>query len=208
MTISFPRTDILDTFFLADQMFKLQSRQELNTQANGIVRGKDMGSALWMAEYTTAPIHRDDAPAAEAKLWSLDGVINPFTACDLRRPYPALYPTGVFNDTGTLHTVDSNRKSIRIQALDAAFQLSIGDYLAFDYGGSRALHQVVEAATANGSGLTPLFEVRPHVREGYSIAGAVVLKNPKGFFTLLPNSIEQQLQGIHTVLRFKAVQYL
>jgi len=208
MSISFPRTDILSSLRITAGPFRLVSRQEMSRQANGVSRGKDFGSPLWFFDCTSAPIYKDDAPGIEAPFHSLDGVINTFEAGDLRRPYPRAHADGNFVDGGTLHTVDASRKSIRLNNLGAGFQLSVGDYLAFNYGAFRALHQVMEAATADGAGLTPLFEVRPHVRDGYTLTAAVTLKNPKGIFTLLPDSYEPQVQGAFTVINFKAVQYL
>ncbi len=63
----------------------------------------------------------DDAIAFEAALDSLDGVIFPFEARDLRKPYPRAYKSGVFSDTGTLTSVNANNKSIIISALPAGF---------------------------------------------------------------------------------------
>lgn len=209
MAISFPRTDILTPFYFANQSFRLVSRQEMSTQANGVVIGKDLGSALWLADYSTVTIPNDDALTLEAKLNSLDGVINPFSAGDIRRPYPKSHPDGVFGDTGILHSVNANNKAISIGSLDAGFVLSPGDYLSFVYGSAVAFHQVVEGVTANGSGLTAEFEVRPHLRTGWSLSAAITLKLPKGNFTLLPGSISSQTQGpFNSVISFKAVQYL
>lgn len=211
MTIAFPRTDILAPFLYATQSFRLVSRQETSTQASGVVRGKDLGSALWMADYSTFALPNDDALTLEAKLNSLDGVIGVFEAGDVRRSYPKAHPGGAFGDTAKLNSVDASTRAISLKGLDAGFQLSVGDYLAFDYGGSRALHQVMEDIAADGTGLTGLFEVRPHVRPGYVLSPntAVTLKQPKGRFTLLPGSISTASQGpVFSVVSFKAAQYL
>jgi hypothetical protein len=214
MALTFPRTDILTAVAFADQGFDLMSLQELSRQANNITRGKDFGSALWMATYTTDKLLNDDAVAYEALLNSLDGVINPFMAGDLRRLYPRLHADGAFADTGVIDTIDDNNKALRIGSLPAGLQLSVGDYLAFGYGSdptSRALHQVMEAATADAEGLTPLFEVRPHIREGWvnDPPIAVALKQPRAEFVLMPGSIDKRMQGgRYSVITFKAVQSL
>jgi hypothetical protein len=209
MSLSFPLVDLQSFVPIASQSFLLISRQELSRQANGITIGKDFGSAIWMPEFSTDVVNNDDAVAYEAKLNSLDGVINMFAAGDLRRRYPRAYPTGNFNDTGVLASVNANNKALAISGLDPSFVLSIGDYLSFDYSGGRALHQVVEAATADGSGATTQFEVRPHIRAGYTVSTPITLKKPQGYFILMPGSIQAKSNGpVTSVVSFKAVQFL
>lgn len=209
MSISFPRTDILTPFLFASQSLRLSSRQEFSRLASGITIGKDLGPALWLADYTTVALPNDDALTLEAKLNSLDGLIGTFEAGDIRRPYPKSHPDGVFGDTGVLHSVNANNKAISIGSLDAGMVLSVGDYLSFDYAGARALHQVVEAVVASGAGLTSEFEVRPHLRAGWTVGAAIKLKQPKGVFTLLPDSISSATVGpMDSTISFKAVQYL
>jgi hypothetical protein len=210
MAISFPRTDILTQVNFADQTFQLVSRQELSRQANGQTIGKDFGSAIWTATYTTVPLPNDDAVAYEAALNSLDGVIEPFEAYDLRRIYPREYPTGSCND-GVLNSVNVNNKAISLSGLAAGQIVSAGDYLSFTYGSSRALQQVMESVTADGSGLTSEFEVRPHIRPGFTLSPstAVTVKIPSGLFTLVPGSVSSKLSGsIYSSVSFQGVQFL
>ncbi|MCK1583274.1 hypothetical protein IVB03_27850 [Bradyrhizobium sp. 168] len=209
MSISFPRTDILTPFLFASQSLRLSSRQEFSRMASGITIGKDLGSALWFADYTTVALPNDDALTLEAKLNSLDGVIGTFEAGDIRRPYPKAHEDGVFGDTGIIHSVNANNKALSLSGLDAGMALSVGDYLSFDYGGARALHQVVEGVVASGAGLTSEFEVRPHIRSGWSLSAAVKLKLPKGVFILIPDSVASATASpMDSIISFKAVQYL
>lgn len=209
MTISFPLTTLLSATDFQDQTFQPVSRQELSRQANGRTIGKDFGSAIWLANYTTKPIFNDDALAYEAALDSLDGVVQTFEAYDLRRPYPRVYLTGAGANDGVLASVNANNKALALSGLVAGQIVSAGDYLSFVYGSSRALHRVVETVTANGSGVTAQFEVRPHVRAGYSISAAVTLKSPRGVFMLMPGSVVPKASGgQHTVISFQAVQAL
>lgn len=209
MSLTFPLTTLFDIAQIGDQTFQLQSRQELSRMASGITIAKDLGSALWAATFTTAQMANDDALTLEAKLNALDGSIQLFEAYDLRRPYPKSVPSGSFTDSGLLNSVNANNKALSLKSLPASFVLTPGDYLAFDYGSSRALHQIVEGVTANGSGLTTEFEVRPHIRSGYALNSAVKLKNPRGQFVMLPNSVASKSSGaLHTIISFQAVQFL
>jgi hypothetical protein len=211
MALTFPRTDVLSVARYSDQKFKLVSRQELSSQGNGVVRGKDFGSAIWTAEYSTTAMRSDDGVAFEALLNSLDGVIQPFEAYDLRRKNPRMYPDGAFADSGYISFINTNNKAIALSGLPANFVLSPGDYLSFDYGDNdtRALHQVVEGITANASGQTNQFEIRPFLRPGVEVDTDVTLKNPRGLFTLLPDSVVSSVSsGLITQISFKAIQYL
>lgn len=213
MTISFPRTDILTGVdYSADtKPLKLISRQELSRTAGGQTLGKDLGPAMWFADFVTKPLPNDDAVTFEAKLNSLDGVVQTFELADLRRLYPKGYPTGSGANDGALLSVNANNKALALSGLIAGQVINIGDFLSFTYGSSRALHQAVESVTANGSGVTAQFEVRPHIRTGWTLSPSttVKLKNPRGIFTLVSGSVFAEPHGaLHTVVGFQAGQHL
>ena len=209
MALSHPRTDILTSVAFQDQKFQLMWRQEISRTAGGVTLGKDLGPSLWSASYTTIRMDDQAALAYEADLDTLEGVIFPFEAGDLRRLYPLAHPTGDFNDTGVIEAVNGNNRAMSLSGLDPGFVLSKGDYLSFDYGGSRALHRLAEGAVANGFGVTPQFEVRPHLRPGWVLDAGVKLKRPSALFTLVPGSVSQTLNnGESTVISFQAMQYL
>jgi hypothetical protein len=213
MTITFPRTDILTMVdYSADtKPLQLMSRQELSRTAGGQTIGKDFGPALWTAQFVTKPLPNDDASQFEAVLDSLDGVIQTFELADMRRLFPRIYPGGTGANDGVLLSVNANNKALALSGLVAGQVISVGDFLSFDYGGARALHRAVESVTANGSGVTGQFEVRPHIRPGWTLspATAVKLKNPRGLFTLVSGSVTAQPNGsLHTVISFQAGQYL
>lgn len=200
-------TDILAASLYQDQVFRLFTREEVSRTAYGRTIGKRLGSAIWTIEYTTHPMPNDDAVAFEALLNSFDGVVTPFEAADLRRRRPRAHPTGGSN--GTLLSVNANNKALALAGLSAGQIVSPGDYLAFDYVDQRALHQVVAGATANGGGITSQVEVRPHLRPGWTLNAAVTLIEPRGKFTLLPDTVQPRAQGgLHTVISFKAAQAL
>lgn len=210
MAITFPRTDIMSFCAYAPSAvpLRLMVRQELSSrEASGKTYGKDFGPALWVGSWTTIPLINDDAIAFEAMLNSLDGVVNLFEGSDLRKPYPRNYPTGSFGDTGKINSVGSNGKSLSLKNLDASFKLAVGDFLAFNVGTHRALHQVMEAVTASGSGVTTEFEVRPHIWPGTATDAAVTLKRPSALFSLNPGSISPQMNGgLYTAISFEATQ--
>lgn len=214
MVVAFPRSDVFSGVRFAPDgyRFQLMQRQEFSRQANGITRGKDFGSALWIANYSTLPLDIDDALDFEAILNSLDGVLGSFYAGDLRRPYPRLDPKGeaIAGSNPQLLRIGTSGKAIALSGVPVGYTLSRGDYLSFDYGAgpSRAYHQVMEATVvADANGETPNFEIRPHIRPGAMVGAPVTLAKPTAVMSLLPGSIEQRMiDGINTVISFQAIQ--
>jgi hypothetical protein len=67
----------------------------------------------------------------------------------------------------------------------------------------------METVTAGGGGVSPEFEVRPHLRAGWTISTAVNLKAPRGMFVLVPGSlVPTQTRGKFGRLTFKTGQFL
>jgi hypothetical protein len=209
MAITFPRSDILTAVgFTPPFVFQAPPRQEVSRLADGTMIGKDFGPALWFATYTTEELRNDVALDYAAVLDSLDGVLNLFEAWDLRRPTPRLYTDGSAHD-GVLHSVNANNKAVSLSGLLAGQTVSRGDYMSFTYGSNRALHRFVEGGAADGSGVTPELEVRPHLRPGWTVSQAINLKAPRGIFTLIPGSVvPTQTRGTFGVVTFQAGQYL
>lgn len=182
----------------ADQTFELVSRQEQSRTAYGRTIVKDLGSALWVATYTTWPIPNADSLAYEAQLHVLDGSVGVFDAWDLRREYPRIGSS--WND-GVLSSVNADNKHLSLSGLASGQVLSPGDYLSF----GTALHQVIVGATASGGGAT--VEVRPHIRPGFTIGGAVKVRQPRVSFAIVPGSMSVKANGaLHTVITFQAMQ--
>jgi hypothetical protein len=106
--------------------------------------------------------------------------------------------------TANLHTIDANRKLIRVSALPAAFVLSVGDMIQI---GTTDLHRVMEAATADGAGLTPSFEVRPHIWPSVTTTTAVSVYRPACIMSIVAGSINtvSDLSGFGSVT-FSAIE--
>lgn len=210
--ISFPLTTLMSVVdYSADtEPARLMRRDEFSRQASGRTIGKAFGSALWLCSYVTKPLRNDEARAFEAMLDALDGVTQTFEACDLRGTMPIAYPTGACND-GVLASVNANNKMLSLSGLAAGQIVSAGDFLSFDYSGNRAYHRAAQTVTADGSGVTAQFEVRPHIRPGWTLSPStpVKLKNPRGIFCLVPDSFSARPAGaLHTTVSFQALQYI
>lgn len=187
MAIVYPRTDVIENVGVVSQTFQLMSRGEYARMANGVTISKRMGSAIWIAEWTSKDKLHNKAIDFEAIIHSLDDGIGEFLGYDTRRPMPLEYPTGNFNDTGQIRAISSSGNTIGFQGLTPGTQFRRGDYFCFTYGdGDIALHQLMEDQLANVSGNTVQGEVRPLIRVGATVGTPVIFKNPYAKFRLFP----------------------
>lgn len=207
--ISFPRADLMTLAGVSDVTFWPLQRQELSRTQSGVTQGKDLGSALWRGSFTTAPALLADAAGLEAALLSLNGVEWPFLAYDVRRPYPAAYPDGVFADSATIGGFGVDARGLWLADLAPGFVLSVGDYLAFDYGArpSRALHRILTPAVADGAGDTPEFWVFPALRPGAITGAAVTLRRASCEMIAEPGQTPPQLRDmVASSVTFSGIQ--
>jgi hypothetical protein len=198
MSITYP-INLLPSFPGWTSGFSLRWRQEQSTLASGRVLVKDMGSPLWSLRAASKVLSPNNLDAWRARLTSLENGLQTFWGYPTSRCYPIAYPNGswptsAFDGTNaTLATINANRKAITLSALPAGFKLSIGDYLSI----AGDVHQVMEAATANGSGVTPEFEIRPHLWPAVTVPKTVSLKQPACQMAIVPGSVasDAQLNG-------------
>lgn len=108
-------------------------------------------------------------------------------------------------------SVGANNKSLTLGGLPPSYVLTSGDYLAFDYGSSptrRAFLRAVESAAAAGSGVTPPFEVRPHLPSGVSAGIVVTLVKPAAKVFIVPETFDPGTAraGITEGMQFEVMQ--
>lgn len=163
MTITFPR-DLPDPHNIKSCRFDVQHQQVRAPTRGGLVQVAAVGVDLWVASYETAPMREVEAEAWRAWLHSLRGGALFFKMCNPVRRYALAYPTGYgaltragggsFSaGTATLSAIATTRDTITLTTLPASFVLTVGDLVSIPFGSAgRALHRVVEGATANGSG--------------------------------------------------------
>lgn len=209
MAITFPRSDVLQSGIISPDgwQFKLTYRQETSRQARGVTLVKDLGTPLFGMSATTRPLYPAEALSFEAVLESLDGGVHAFYATDLRAPYPIAHLDGAFTDDAVISSIGINNKSLALSGLDSGFTISRGDYLSFAVPGWRSLHQAMETVTADGAGISPSFEVRPHLFPGTEPGLAVRLKHARTSMMIIADTIsKQQVDTRRTVISFQAVQ--
>jgi hypothetical protein len=188
-----PPLDLLPIFPGWTTGFELRWRQEQSTQASGRVLVKDMGAPLWTLRAQSKPLTPNNLDRWRARLIGLENGLIQFKGYPMSRCFPQAYPRGTwgaFSGNGVLASIAANRKTITVSGLPAGFELTVGDYLSA--GGF--LHQVMESVSAAGTGITPPFEVRPHLAPTMSTGGAVSLKQPNCLMAVVPGSVSSDAQ--------------
>lgn len=195
MTITYP-LDILATWPGWTRKFELLKRQEVSRQKNGVTRVKDFGTHLWTMSASTRSLSRRELDQLRATLDALDGAEGTFKGYSLSRCWPIAYPGGAwptgasFNGvSATVHTVGEGGKSLRIDLLPVGFVVSQADMVSVATASGERLFRVVEASTADGSGITPEFELRPHLPSDIAVNDLVRVTRPYCLMTINPGSI-------------------
>lgn len=183
----------MDQLNVQSVKWRLERFDELSGLENGQTLGAERSSPLWSADVVLSTMTHAEAARVQALVEAMEGVIHTFYLYAPQLTGPILDPDGTALGASVprLNTVNANNKSIRLDSLPATYKLSVGDLLSFDYnsGNSRALHRVVEASTAV-AGVTPLFEVRPHLRPGWTINSVVTLVKASTAVFITPGSFD------------------
>lgn len=207
MALTFPR-DMVSAQCWETAKFTLQRRQELSRTADGRTQGKDLGPAIWRAEFQTYPLAQADAEALEADLMTLQGVVNSFYAVTMRRRAPLTWASNTLAGVTVLAIGASNDK-ISLAGLPAGFVMTAGDFVTITTSSGTELHKLARGGTADGNGQTPKMEVVPHIRPGVAAGDAVTLIDPFAEMVMEPGSLDMPRQSLRRWrVGFKAVQVL
>ena len=189
MAITYP-IDFLPDFPGWSTKFEPMFRQEQSRTAGGVTYVKDLGSPLWQGAWSSRSLRPNELDTWRARIDALENGLQTFKGYPLSRCYPIAYPKAAYDALGvgsvTLGSIGTNRKSGTLVGLPAGYMLSIGDLIEVADSG---LHRVMEAVTASGAGITPVFEVRPHFWPGASAPATVTLVRPSCPMRIVPGSI-------------------
>lgn len=190
----------LDGFFaglpIASITFDLSEALEQSQTGAGEILDADLGPRLWTGEVTLGKLNRAEKQQALARIDALRYAGRSFFVYPTDQAYPLADPTGagLAGATPQIDALGADTRQIALNGLPAGYQLSEGDFLAFEYVNTAsryALHKLSGAgATADALGVTPLFEVVPHIRPGATMGAAVVLGRPYCKARLVPDSVQ------------------
>ena len=213
MAITFPlaRSAFADRLKIAAFRWQLVPFVEVSGTALARSSPIEIAPRRWRAEVALARMPHVEA----ADIQGLIDAIGPSGSFYLHNPAqlgPRDDPegAGLAGHSVTI-TAMSDNKSLKLGGLPAGYTLRRGDMLHLDYGSSpirRALHRIVEDATANGAGTTPFFEVRPFLKTGTAVGAVVTLVRPAAKMMLEPGSFDPGTEGpVHTSgMSFTAIE--
>jgi hypothetical protein len=119
------------------------------------------------------------------------------------------------NDTffgeAKIASLGGDNKSLSLANLPVGFTLNVGDMLQIQHGTDPVrydLHRVQEGAAADASGITPAFEVRPHLWPGVAVDNVVSVKAPWCLMQIVPDTIEStaDMQTGNGTITFQAME--
>lgn len=195
MALSAP-FDILQNGVFYTISFQPLYRQEQSRTQAGVTYVKDYDDPLWTLSAQSRSLSINELDFWRARLAALENGLQTFLGYSMSRTYPILYPKGTW-PTGAsfdgvsahLAAINTGRTAVEISNLPAGYTFSIGDYLAI----GTDLHQVMESATASGTGLTPSFEVRPRIWPSVTVGDSppllVSVSKPACLMAIDPGSI-------------------
>ncbi|MCO4316348.1 hypothetical protein M8997_004065 [Phyllobacterium sp. 21LDTY02-6] len=201
---------------IASVIWQLKEQQQLTGLGSGEILAANMAPPRVEAQVDINPMYHEDAAEVQALIEALDGALGTFYLHSPQKAYPRMDPTGSILGASsvTIDSLVSNNKEMRLAGLPAGYVLSGGDLLSFNYGTNpvrRALHRIVLPVTASGTGVTPLFEVRPYIRPGAATGLAVTLIKAAAKVKMIPDSFNpgtNDSDGITRGMSFQVRQTL
>lgn len=209
----------LSTAQFADllQMTSLTPRQglqqQLSSQGSGIDIPADLAPALREYDVACAPMYHSAAAKIMALIEALRGPMNSFYIYDPRYAGPAYDPGGSILGASTpqINSLNANNQALSLKLLPANYTITAGDFVAWDYGSAptrRAYFRSAETVTANGSGVTPEFQINDFIQPGSSAGIAVTLIKPAMKAKLIAGSMKESAADVMTTISFSVRQTL
>ena len=199
---TWPSSDVMTALEVESARFRLARKRE--SSRNGVGRfTKDLAPTVWVARVQSVPLYHDRAEQIMALIESMEDSLASFYVWNPAIAFPQADPDGSIlgASTPTIHTVNGDNKRIRIENLPPAYVLTRGDKIEAEYLSpvQRAIYAVVdEQVVADGSGVTPLFEVSPHIRLGLTAGDAVNLIRPKVAMKIIEGTLDCMTDGAVT----------
>ncbi|CUH67966.1 hypothetical protein TG4357_03312 [Thalassovita gelatinovora] len=197
MALSFPLSSaaFFDLLPIRSVAFHLPGAFGADETGDGDIYTWSLGTRLWEGEITLGRMRYDEIAQAEVYLTLLQEPGRSFMLYDTRRPVPRQDPGGAILGaiTPQINSLEVDARELSLTNLPAAYELTVGDYIAFDYGTSptrRGLHRVVTSSViSSGGGVTPVFEVTPPIRPGATVGTGVSLIRPSCKALMIPDSV-------------------
>lgn len=163
------------------------------------------GVPLWTSPVVLAARPNRDARAIQTRIEVMARNGETFLAYDVTAPGPRLDPDGAILGAASPAVAGvtvPNAFTTRVSGLPAGYVLSAGDMLSIlTASGRRNLARVVDdTVTADGAGLTPVFQIEPGRFAEGDVGNSVTLIKPLAKFKIEPGSFDPGTQdGVNTL---------
>jgi len=206
-------SDLMSLLPAGSVSFYLETGQELSGIGSGAIIAARLRPSRWVADVNASNMDLWTYKQCLALIDVLDGSLSTFLMYDHANQYPTSDPTGsiVGASTVQIQSVGADYKSLALKGLPANYVLSRGDLIQVTWFSPAriALHRVIPSSvTADGSGITAEFEVRPHIIDGMAANDACSIKQPAAEMLMVPGSLSVNAQPFSGSISFKAVQML
>jgi hypothetical protein len=193
MAFSFPLAlnVLADRLIIESVTWDISRNDELSGTGDGRVWQAELAPTLWRADVALSFGRHATIKQVAALVRKLHGAQEDFWLYDPLSKYPQSDPTGSILGASTVqvHSIGAGNKSLRLKGLPAAYQLTLADKFQIAYASSKNFFgEISESVTADGSGVTPEFEIFPHVPSGLAVNDAVTLSKPACRMFIMPGS--------------------
>lgn len=212
MAYSFPLSlaSLADLLRISAVTWDVQRFDEYSGTGSGHDIQAELAKPKWLADIELAPDYHNGIKQIAAVFRKLQGSQNAFMLHDPLSRYPQSDADGTALGASAvqINTVGTDGHSLRLKGLPTTYQLTIGDKGQINFGSGRVYFFEVSETVTAVAGVTPSFEVFPHLPEGIAINQAVILSRPACKMILLPGSFNPgQGTALHTRgARFKAIE--
>lgn len=206
-----PLTVLADRLPIQSAVFLDHRNDELSGSGDARVWQAEMADPLWTAEVAIDKVYHNEASQIAATIRKLYGAQEAFWLYDPVKQYPDADPTGSILGAALVkvNSIGGDNKSMRFSGLPAGYTLTLGDKFQINYVGGRSYFgEVSETIAAAVGGITPAFEVFPHLPSGLAVNDTVTLIRPACKMFVMPKSFRQGTQDgmFHQGMGFTAMQ--
>lgn len=202
---------LADRLPIQSAVFTDHRNDELSGSADARVWQAEMADPLWTADVVIDTVYHDEATQIAATIRKLYGAQEAFWLYDIVKQYPKSDPTGAILGASVVrvNTIGGDNKSMRFSGLPAGYALTLGDKFQINFVGGRSYFgEVSETIASDGGGITPAFEVYPHLPSGLAANDVVTLIRPACKMFIMPKSFRPGAQEgmFHRGMGFTAMQ--
>lgn len=193
ITYPYPTAFFADVLKIESVEWSVERADEISGTADQRFWQAELAPPLWRADVVLAKDYHVEAKKIAALVRKLHGMQEAFWLYDPLSPFPQTDPNGsTLSGAGAtvlVHSVGAGHNTVRFKGLPAGYALSLGDKAQITFSGSYNFFcEIDEDVVADGTGITPEFEVFPFVPSGVQADDPVNLLKPACKMVVLPHS--------------------